>query len=111
MPKWTKGAKVEGLDEDGVWYPATIGTVHRDGTYRVDWQGKWADTYSARMPEAKIRPRQSGRDAGRNELKGRDVAGIYVLNVPKAETTYYKIGISESDLERRVSNYIVGSQA
>ena len=41
MPKWTKGAKVEGQDEDGQWYPGTIGTVHRDGTYRVNWQGKW----------------------------------------------------------------------
>ena len=62
MPKWTKGAKVEGLDEDGQWCLGTIGTVHRDGTYRVNWQGKWAATYSAHMPEAKIRRRQSGRD-------------------------------------------------
>ena len=43
---------------------------------------------------------------GLNELKGRDVAGIYVLNVPKAVKSYYKIGISESDLEKRVSSYI-----
>ena len=76
MPKWTKGAKVEGLDEDGQWYPGTIGAVHRDGTYRVNWTGKWADTYSAHMPAAKIRPRRAGRDVGLDELEGKDVAGI-----------------------------------
>ena len=58
------------------------------------------------MPAAKIRPRQSGRDVGLNKLKGRDVAGIHDINVPKAEETYYKIGILESDLEKRVSSYI-----
>ena len=61
MPKWSKGSRVEGLDDDdGKWYPATIGAVHRDGTYRLNWQGKLAGTYAAHIHEGKIRPRQSG---------------------------------------------------
>ena len=58
------------------------------------------------MSADKIRPRQSGRDVGLNELRGRDVTGIYVLIVPKAVKSYYKIGTSESDLEKRVGSYI-----
>ena len=69
MSRWIKGSKVEALDEDGVWYPGTIGAVHRDGTYRVDWAGKWADTYSARMPAAKIRSPENGRTAGGGPAK------------------------------------------
>ena len=69
MPEWNKGDKVEGLDVDGLWYPGTIGTVRKDGTYRVNWAGKWADTYSVRMPAAKIRSPEAGRTAGGGPAK------------------------------------------
>jgi hypothetical protein len=47
------------------------------------------------------------RSADLDELMNKEIPGVYVLNVPKAIKTYFKIGISESDIERRVSSYIL----
>ena len=48
-----------------------------------------------------------GRSVDLDELKGKALPGLYVLNVPKAVKSYYKIGISEADIETRVSQYIL----
>eukprot|EP00661_Eupelagonemidae_sp_cell13_P001553 gene1553-46_t len=105
--RWQKGQKVEAYDEDAEppgWFLATVRTVHRDGRYSVNWQGKWRDTFS-KLEEKSVRPRRSGRDIGLNQLKGKDVGGIYVLNVPLCNKSYYKVGIAKNDIERRVRDY------
>ena len=92
--------------EGGKWYRAKIGLVHKDGTYRVDWLGKFVETYTDKVPQTHIRTRKTGRSASLDELKGQAIPGVYVLNVPKCEKHWYKIGISEADIEKRVVSYI-----
>ena len=48
-----------------------------------------------------------GRNVDLEELKGLDQPGVYILNVPKAVKSYYKVGISEADIEKRVAQYIL----
>ena len=81
MPEWNKGDKIEAQDLDGVWYPGTIGTVHKDGTYRVNWAGTWADTYSARMSAAKLRSPESGRIAGGGPDKPKHKSVIILIGI------------------------------
>jgi len=45
------------------------------------------------------------RDVDLEPLRNKSIAGIYVINVPTAHIHYYKIGISEEDIERRISAY------
>lgn len=47
------------------------------------------------------------RSAGIDQLQGKEIPGLYVINVPKAVRSYYKIGISESDIEKRLASYIL----
>ena len=49
----------------------------------------------------------NGRSVGIDMLKNKGIPGLYVINVPKAIKSYYKIGISETDIEQRLSSYIL----
>ncbi len=102
---YTKGRRVDG-EAEGKWYPAKIATVHKDGTYTLNWMGEHAGTFTKNVPAAKIRIRMTGRSVGLDDLKGKGIGGIYVLNVPKAVKNYYKIGRADDDIERRVGSYI-----
>ena len=55
MPKWAKGQKVLDLDDDGKLYNASIGLRHKDETYKLNWEGKWADTFTDNVPDDKMR--------------------------------------------------------
>ena len=47
------------------------------------------------------------RDVGIKQLQNKGYPGVYVINVPKAVRSYYKIGQSEEDLEKRLASYIL----
>eukprot|EP00661_Eupelagonemidae_sp_cell13_P006729 gene6729-549_t len=59
-----------------------------------------------RLNANEIRPRQTGRNVGLNEIKGKGVAGIYVLNVPCCRKSNSKVGISTEDIEKRVRSHV-----
>ena len=46
------------------------------------------------------------RSAGLDELRGKKLAGVYLINVPKAVKSFYKIGMSEEDIENRLTDYL-----
>ncbi len=45
------------------------------------------------------------RSVGVDELRKRELGGIYVIRNPKIAKTFYKVGMSEDDIERRISDY------
>ena len=51
--------------------------------------------------------KQGGRrSVGLNELRNRRIPGVYLINVPKCVKSYFKVGISEEDVERRLEQYL-----
>ena len=47
------------------------------------------------------------RSVDLDTIQNKELPGLYVINVPKAVKSYYKVGISEADLEKRVAQYIL----
>ena len=46
------------------------------------------------------------RSVGLDELRGKRLPGVYLINVPKCVKSFYKIGISEEDIEKRLTDYL-----
>ena len=46
------------------------------------------------------------RSAGLDSIRNKKIPGVYILNVPKCIKSYYKIGISTEDIERRLESYL-----
>ena len=46
------------------------------------------------------------RSAGLDSIRNKKIPGVYILNVPKCVKSYHKIGISTTDIERRLESYL-----
>mmetsp|Transcript_71449 Transcript_71449/g.209430 ORF Transcript_71449/g.209430 Transcript_71449/m.209430 type:complete len:234 (+) Transcript_71449:558-1259(+) len=98
-PPFEEGDRVEALyreegEEEG-WYPATVDSVNKDGTYTITWDEDGDEPHKAKKDEMKLESPRTG-------VKVNGLVEVYVSKVEDG-----KLGLSQFEGDRKRTILIV----